>query len=244
MRPHFKILMIIGVLIAAGLGAAAPAAAATAPPTLITSNFACSNGGCEVGPGNMGMAFAAGLNGTGGPTYTGPECNPYVMRVVSGSLPPGLQLGEPACEWTITGTPAMAGTYSFTVQITSHPNNLGQPAGPPGTQQLTITIGTDSSDRLTLTRAVWSPNSVNKFLQVTGFDANASATFTVFVTASGTQIATVKESTSWNDGSILADIRVSPESGEISETNPGTITVKSSLGASATFPITVNKKYS
>jgi hypothetical protein len=57
--------MIIGALIAAGLGAAAPAAA-TAPPTLITSNFACTNGVCEVGPGNAGMAFAAGLIGTGG----------------------------------------------------------------------------------------------------------------------------------------------------------------------------------
>ena len=49
MRPQFKILMIIGGD-SAGLGAAAPAAAATAPPTLITSNFACSNGVCEVGP--------------------------------------------------------------------------------------------------------------------------------------------------------------------------------------------------
>jgi hypothetical protein len=31
---------------------------------------------------------------------------------------------------------------------------------------------------------------------------------------------------------------------QLSETNPGTVTVKSSLGASATFPITVNLKYS
>jgi hypothetical protein len=67
MRPRFKILMIIGALIAAGLGAVVPAAATTAPPTLITSNFACTNGVCEVGPGNAGMPFAAGLVGTGGP---------------------------------------------------------------------------------------------------------------------------------------------------------------------------------
>src|SRR6266852_881904 len=111
--------MITGALITAGLGppAAASAATAPAPPTLITSNFACSNGVCEVGPGNVGMPFAAGLIGTGGPTYYGPECNPYIMTVISGSLPPGLQLGEPVCEWTITGTPTHAGAYSFTVQI-------------------------------------------------------------------------------------------------------------------------------
>jgi len=31
---------------------------------------------------------------------------------------------------------------------------------------------------------------------------------------------------------------------QLSETNPATVTVKSSLGASATFPITVNLRYS
>ena len=85
---------------------------------------------------------------------------------------------------------------------------------------------------------------MNKFLQVAGFDANSSATFTAFATASGKQLATVGESTSFNDGSFVTDIRVLPGSGAISETNPGTVTVMSSLGASATFPITVSKKYS
>ena len=94
----------------------------------------------------MGQPFAAGLIGTGGPAYFGPECNPYTMRVTSGSLPPGLQFGEPDCEWIISGTPAQAGTYSFTVQITPQPNSLGQIPGPSGTQQLTIGSGT--SDRL------------------------------------------------------------------------------------------------
>ena len=104
---------------------------------LVTSSFACSGGVCEVGPGNVGVSFAAGMIVTGGPAYYGPECNPYVMKVVSGSLPPGLVLAEPGCEWTIASTPAHAGTYAFTVQIAPQPNNLGQSAGPSGTQQLT-----------------------------------------------------------------------------------------------------------
>jgi hypothetical protein len=61
MRLQFKILMITGALLAAGLGAAAPPAAATAPPTMDTSTFACNNGVCQVGPGNVGPPFAAGL---------------------------------------------------------------------------------------------------------------------------------------------------------------------------------------
>lgn len=118
MRSPLKLLLITGSLVAASLGASASATAATsAPPTLITSNFACSNGVCEIGPGNVGMPFAAGLDGTGGPAYTGPECNPYTMKVISGSLPPGLQFGEPVCEWTVTGTPAKAGTSSVTVTL-------------------------------------------------------------------------------------------------------------------------------
>ena len=242
MRLQFKILMITGALVTAGLAGAAPAAAATAAPTLVTSNFACSSGVCEVGPGNVGLPFAAGLIGTGGPAYTGPECNAYTMKVSSGSLPPGLQLGEPDCEWTITGTPTKAGTYAFTVQVTPQPNNLGVIPGPSGTQQLTITIGTGSSDRVGGCGAGWAPRSVNKLLRVGGFDANAGATFTVSLTSTGQQIATVTENTSTNDGTFVASTRVLPS--QLSETNPGTVTVKSSLGASATCPITVNLKYS
>ena len=71
MRSPLKALLITGTLVAASLGTAASAAAAKspppAPPTLITTNFACSNGVCEVGPGNVGMPFAAGMYGTGGP---------------------------------------------------------------------------------------------------------------------------------------------------------------------------------
>ncbi len=189
------------------------------------------------------MSFAAGLIGTGGPAYYGPECNPYVMKVVSGSLPPGLALGEPDCEWTIAGTPAHAGTYAFTVQIAPQLNNLGQSAGPSGTQQFTVTIGTGTSDRLHLAGAVWAPNTVNKYLQISGFDANAGATFTAYVTSTGKEIGTFTERVLQDDGSILSNFAISPNAGILSETNPGTITVKDSLGGSATIAVTVSHIY-
>ena len=244
MRGSVKALLLSGALITAGLGAAAPAAAAAAPPTLITSNFACSSGVCEVGPGNVGMPFAAGLIGTGGPAYFGPECNPYLISVVSGSLPPGLQLGEPICEWTITGIPTQAGTYSFTVQITPQPNNLGQPAGPPGTQQLTITIGTRNSDRLFLRGAVWSIHKVGQPLQIQGFDANSGATFKVVAASTGKKIGTFTENSAAPDGTILQNFNVSTASGIFpSVTNPGSVTVTDSLDGSTTIPVTVNYNY-
>ena len=43
------------------------------PPQIVTSNFVCSNGACAIGPGDVGMAFAAGLIGTGGPPTAAPS---------------------------------------------------------------------------------------------------------------------------------------------------------------------------
>jgi Putative Ig domain len=247
MGPQFKILVIMGAMLTAGLGAAVPASAATAAPTMDTSIFACSGSACEVGPGNVGVPFAAGLNVTGDGITQSVEKfygDDFTMTITSGGLPPGLQLSLPSSEWTVTGTPTKAGTYPFTVQFTPT-QDIAPNGGPSGTQQLTITIGTGTADRLDLTKAIWSPHSVNKTLQIQGFDANFGATYTVFATSTGTQLGTFTESSAWQDGGIQNNLRVPPGPTTFTSfTNPGSITVKDSLGGSATIPVTVNPKYS
>ena len=42
------------------------------------------------------------------------------MKVISGSLPPGLQFGEPICEWTITGTPLSVANAGITGNLLLH----------------------------------------------------------------------------------------------------------------------------
>ena len=64
MRSRSKVLVIAGSLLTPSLGASATAATSTVPVT-DTSTFACGNGICEVGPGNVGMPFAAELNVSG-----------------------------------------------------------------------------------------------------------------------------------------------------------------------------------
>ena len=103
--------------------------------------------------------------------------------MASGSLPPGLQFGLPGATATITGTPAKAGTYAFAVQLANVNNASGQICGPAATQQLTITIGTGSSDRAVIKGAAW--NVHNSGLTIGGWDANISALWSVSVTSTG-----------------------------------------------------------
>ena len=195
-------------------------------PTLDISHFACSNGVCEMGPGNVGMSFAAGLYATA------PNSPTFLITVVSGSLPPGLQLasqnGDP---WTITGTPTTAGTYAFTVQITA--SNTNGPYGPSATQQLTITIGTGNSDRPARLGAGWNGHLSN--LQVTGWDANNSALWSVSVTSTGRVLISSQPSRTTYpiDGFLLVTDHVGDPCGF----SPCNLTVTNSLGSSVTVKL-------
>jgi hypothetical protein len=230
MRPHFKILLITGALITVGLSAGATAAAATASPTMDTSTFACSNGVCEVGPGNVGSPFGAGLNVIGDGVAKSVEKyygDDFRMTIISGSLPPGLQLSLPSSEWTVTGTPTQAGTYSFTVQFT--PNG----GGPAGTQQLSITIGTGGSDRLTVTGA--SYNGHQNRLYVDGFDVNIGALYSVYKTSTGQLVIPAQPNNSaWDDGYLAVTASVNDPCGALNSCN---ITLKDSLGSSVTVTL-------
>jgi len=215
-------------LLLASLGAAGSATAATGGPTLVTSNYACSNGVCEVGPGNVGVAFGSALGATGElPAISG--CT-YAMSLTSGSLPPGLQLSGPtfgaACNNIISGTPTTAGTYPFTVKVQAQGNGSGTP-GPSSTQQLTITVGAGSSDRLANVSA--SYNVHTNTLSVGFYDANIGALYSVTVTKTGKQV-------------FLPQTLVLGAGGLRSKgTAPCglgcTLTVTNTLGSSATAPL-------
>src|SRR5262249_7447497 len=156
-----------------------------------------------------------------GPTTAGCE---YTMSVTSGSLPPGLALSG-GCEYTITGTPTQAGTYPFTVTIQTQ-------AATSGTQKLTITIGTGSSDRLTsatLSAHYFIGTTHERF--VTAYHANAGALYSLAVTATGKQLIAPK-SMAGNDGivGLIAVHTLYP-----CPTNAGCdLTVSDSLGSSVT----------
>lgn len=119
--------------------------------------------------------------------------------MVSGSLPPGLQLGA-VCGNVISGTPTQAGTYPFTVQVTSIGNDETGVTEPSSTQQLTITIGTGSSDRLANV-AAGKYNLHIHDLSVGGYDANAGALYSLSLTSTGKQLV-APESMAGHGGAV------------------------------------------
>jgi hypothetical protein len=232
---HWRAAAILApALLLASLAAAGTATAATtSAPSLITRNFACSNGVCEVGPGNVGLPFGAALNGTGGPPTSLPDC-PYITSIVSGSLPPGLQLGG-VCGNIIEGTPAQAGTYPFTAKVTSLGSDTLGVTEPSGTQQLTITIGTGSSDRLTNLSANWNLHTGR--LAVGGYDANAGALYALSLTATGKQIIAPRLMAESGGGNVVLTISGTPNPCSVLHVNSCSLTVTDSLGTSATVTL-------
>jgi hypothetical protein len=106
MRSRFKVLVIPRSPLTAALGASASATAATTTvPVTDTPTFACGNGVCEVGPGNVAMPSAAGLNVSGDGVWRRSYGDDFTMTITSGNLLPGLRLSLPSSEWTVTGTP-------------------------------------------------------------------------------------------------------------------------------------------
>ena len=87
---------------------------------------------CVLGDGQLNQQYEALIASSGG---SGPT--PFLFKVVSGSIPPGMQvppdyaIGEHGT--IIGGTPTMRGTYSFTIQVTDG-------AGDTATGQFSLTI--------------------------------------------------------------------------------------------------------
>ena len=230
MRGQLTALVIAGAMLTAGLGTSAAASAATTPPLAITTTaLPCAGGVCSLAKGNVGVGFEATLVATGGaPSQNGVDPPPYTWAITSGSLPAGLTFNdEYVDEVFLSGTPTKAGTSSFTLQVTD------SAGGGTVSQAFTIAIGTGNLDQVIITKALYYKNhSYQQKLQIIASDANTSATLTAYVTSTGQQIGLPEVGG-------FGDTFSGTFGGAFAGSNPSTITIKSSLGGTATSPVTV-----
>ena len=102
-----------------------------------------------------------------------------------------------------------------------------------GTQQLSITIGTSGSDRLTATGAAY--NRHQNRLYVNGFDVNISVLYSVYKTSTGSLVIPAQPNNStWKDGYLALGAFVNDPCGALNSCN---ITLKDSLGSSVTVTL-------
>ena len=230
MRGQLKALVIAGAMLTAGLGLVplASASAATTPPLAITTRaLPCAGGVCSLAKGGVGVGFAVTVVATGGAPDQNVDDSPYTWAITSGGLPAGLTFANEYGEFVLSGTPTKAGTSSFTVQVTD------TSGGGSVSQAFTIAIGTGNLDQVVITTAVYYKNhSYQQKLQIIASDANTSASLTAYVTSTGQQIGLAEVGG-------FGDTFSGTFGGAFAGSNPSTITIKSSLGGTATSAVTV-----
>jgi Putative Ig domain len=96
----------------------------SSPPVILSAGLTCTNGVCELGPGNVGTFFNVAISESGG---QGPT--PFDWRIIAGALPDGLSFDGPSCGVHcahVFGTPQTAQTTTFTVQVTDQAGQSAQ----------------------------------------------------------------------------------------------------------------------
>jgi hypothetical protein len=165
-------------------------AAAVTPVQITTSSIPA---------GQVGVVFSTMIQASGGTT-------PYSWSISPGALPAGLTLA--AASGTISGTPTMAGTFSFTAKVTDSTAPTAQTA----TKSFTLTIA-----------AAVAPVQITTSSVPSGQAGTAYATTLV---ASG---GTTPYSWSISSGALPAGLTLATASGTIS----GTPTTAGSCGFTA-----------
>ena len=181
----------------------------------------------------MGTAFVASLVPSG--SAFSDDGYPYVWTIVKGSLPAGLTLSQ----GYLSGTPTTAGTSSFTVQLS---DTAGDPTA---SRAFTIAIGTGNLDQVAITNATYRTGK-DAHLGITVLDANTTGvTLTAYITATGAEIGVLTEGSGVSESGqfVLDGIYAGGGSGTFggafTGSTPGSVTVRSSLGATATRTVTV-----
>jgi large repetitive protein len=220
MRRHLKTLTLAGVALTASLaGVLLQSGIAMAQLGVLEidpSLYTCTAGVCSMGTAIVGVQDSVYMSIANG---TSPA--PFTWSVVAGALPAGMSVESAGDAAYVQGAPAAQGTSSFTIQVVDG-------AGESARQAFTLTVDPNvptHPDSVTITSAIFNTSSHK--IGVVATDPNTTSTLTVSATSTGQVIGTLNSS---GNGTFSKGFLVSA--------NPGSITVTSLFGASATATVT------
>jgi hypothetical protein len=227
MYRRLKVLVVAGALVAFSI-TTATAASAASTLTVDTGGYICSRGVCDLGSGNVGAFVAGVVTSVGG---QGPT--PYTWSVAAGSLPADMLLTPSYGVYSayVYGIPIVAGTTTFTLQVRDGVGDTARQAF-----SLTINPGTPTpADSVTITTATWSAGQHR--LTIVATDPLRYLTLTASLTSTGKPLCIGQNCT----GSLRSFGTGQYTGSFYSAVNPGSITVRSNLGASANATVSTIK---
>jgi hypothetical protein len=221
MQGRYKVGAVAAALLAGVLWQAGTAVAQTGVLEIDPNLYTCTAGVCDMGTAIVGVQDSVYMS-----IANGTSPGPYTWSVVAGALPAGMSL-EPAGDAAyVQGAPTAQGISSFTIQVLDG-------AGETARQAFTLTVNPNvptHPDSVTITSATFNTKTAR--IGVVATDPNTTSTLTVSATSTGQVIGTLNSS---GNGTFSNSFTVIVGSHAV---DPGSITVTSLFGASATVTLT------
>lgn len=220
MQGRYKATVVVALL-AAGVLQSGTAVAQTGVLEIDPNLYSCTAGVCDMGTAIVGVQDSVYMS-----IANGTSPGPITWSVVAGALPTGMSLASAGISANVQGAPAATGTSTFTIQVADG-------AGETARQAFTLTVNPNvptHPDSVTITGATF--NTVTKRIAIGASDPNTTSILTVTVTSTGAVIGTLNSSGNGTFSNTFTFI----SGGQA--INPGSVTVTSLFGASATVTLT------
>lgn len=221
MQGRYKAGAVAAALLAGVLLQSGTAVAQTGVLKIDPNLYSCTAGVCDMGTAIVGVQDSVYMS-----IANGTSPGPYTWSVVAGALPAGMSLVSGGDAAFVQGAPAATGTSSFTIQVVDG-------AGESAQQAFTLTVDPNvptHPDSVTITGATF--NTKTKEIGVVASDPNTTSTLTVSATSTGQVIGTLRGS---GNGVFSNSFFLIVGNQAV---DPGSITVTSLFGASATVTLT------
>jgi hypothetical protein len=221
MQGRYKVVAGAAALLAGVFVQTGTAVAQTGVLEIDPNLYSCTAGVCDMGTAIVGVQDSVYMS-----IANGTSPGPFTWSVVSGALPAGMSLSSAGDAAYVQGAPSAEGTSSFTIQVADG-------AGETARQAFTLIVDPNvptHPDSVTITSATF--NTKTKRIAVVATDPNTTSTLAVSATSTGQVIGTLNSS---GNGTFSNSFTLIVGNQAV---NPGSITVTSLFGASATVTLT------